>query len=216
MLLTIGILAALANAARSGRGQIVDAAMVDGASLLTTYIHGLRAVEAWQDQRGTNLIDTGAPFYNVYQTADDKHVAVGALEARFYRNLLSRLGIDDVDPAEQMNQTAWPAMKTRLTEIFRSRARNEWVAHFAGVDACVTPVLALDEVAAHPHHQHRGSFVMVGGVLQPAPAPRFSRTAASIRRPPPRRGQHTDEVLLEWGLQADEIAAARRQRVIGS
>ncbi|WP_370484759.1 CaiB/BaiF CoA transferase family protein [Mycobacterium sp. pUA109] len=216
MLLTIGVLAALANASRSGRGQVVDAAMVDGASLLTTYIHGLRAVGAWQDRRGMNLIDTGAPFYNVYQTADGKHVAVGALEARFYRNLLNRLGIDDVDPADQMDQTTWPAMTIRLAEIFRSRTRDEWCALFEGADACVTPVLALGEVASHPHHRHRGSFTQVDGVLQPAPAPRFSQTPTSIRRPPPRRGQHTDEVLLDWGLQAEEIVAARRQGVIGS
>jgi alpha-methylacyl-CoA racemase len=215
MLLTIGILAALAEAGRSGQGQVVDAAMVDGAALLTTNLHGMRAAGMWRDERGTNLVDTGAPFYDVYETSDRRHVAVGALEARFYRNLLDRLGIDDVDPAEQMNEAGWPALHDRFTRIFATRTRDEWCAYFEGVDGCLTPVLAADEVADHPHNKHRGSFVEVGGVVQPAPAPRFSRTPATVRIAPPARGQDTVGVLREWGIGADDVDAALGERVIG-
>jgi len=215
MLLTIGILAALAEAGRSGHGQVVDAAMVDGAALLTAFLHGMRAAGVWHDERGTNLVDTGAPFYNVYATADGRYVAVGALENRFYRNLLRGIGIDDVDPAEQMNQAGWPALGERFTRIFASRTRDEWCALFDGVDGCLTPVLAPGEVADHPHHHHRGSFVDVGGVVQPAPAPRFSRTPGAVRTPPPARGQDTDEALSDWGLTQDEIAVLFSDGVIG-
>ena len=214
MLLTIGILAALAEASRSGRGQVVDAAMVDGSALLTSFLHGMRATGLWNEERGTNLVDTGAPFYNVYATADERYVAVGAMENRFYRNLLQRLGIDDVDPADQMNQASWPMLTDRFSRIFASRTRDEWCAMFDGVDGCLTPVLAPAEVADHPHHRHRESFIDVGGVVQPAPAPRFSRTPAAVRTPPPARGQDTEAALSDWGLASDEIAGLFRDQLI--
>jgi alpha-methylacyl-CoA racemase len=212
--LAIGVLAALVERATSGRGQVVDVAMVDGVASQTAFLHGLLALGAWSTRRGANLLDGGAPFYDTYRCADGGFIAVGALEPQFYAELCARL---DLDPAAwpQHDRDRWPALRAELTRIFASRSRDDWDAHFADTDACVAPVLDLAEAPRHPHHRARGTFTEVGGVVQPAPAPRLSRTPGSVDRPPPRPGEHTDEVLAELGLDVDAIAALRDAGVIG-
>jgi alpha-methylacyl-CoA racemase len=210
MLLAFGMVCAFFEAARSGRGQVVDAAMVDGAALLTTMIHGLRAMGLWKEERGTNLLDTGAHFYEVYETADGGHVAVGAIEPQFYAELLRLSGLEGEDLAPQMDRSSWPQMKERLARVFRSRTRDEWCQIMEGGDACFAPVLSMAEAPDHPHNRGRGTFVEVGGVVQPGPAPRFSRTPGEVAGPPARPGQHTDEALEDWGFSAAERSRLRR------
>ena len=209
MLLAYGMLAAILGARTTGRGQVIDAAMVDGAASLMTMTYTLRSAGAWQDARGTNLLDTGAHFYEVYETSDGGYLAVGAIEPQFYAELMRLLGLEDEDLSTQMDRTTWPAMKERFTAIFASRTRAEWEEVFAGTDACVAPVLSATEAPHHPHNQVRGTFTEVAGVVQPAPAPRFGSTPGAIRRPPPNPGQHADEALADWGIGADEVAALR-------
>ena len=200
MLLAFGVVCALLEARSSGAGQVVDAAMVDGAALLTTVFHGLRAVEVWHDEPGTNVLDSGAHFYEVYETADDGHVAVGAIEPQFYAALLEVLDVEPGD-APQWERERWPELKERFAAIFRKRTRAQWSEVLETADACGTAILSLAEAPEHPHNVARGTFVRHGGVLQPAPAPRFSRTHAEIgdqsRRP--------EEVLRAWGLSDEEI-----------
>jgi alpha-methylacyl-CoA racemase len=193
--LVIGVLAALHEAQRSGRGQVVDAAIVDGSAHLTTMMLGALAAGTWKQERGTNLLDTGAPFYDVYETKDGKYVAVGALEQQFYDELMAKLGITAPDREDPAN---WPGLRKVLTETFLRRTQAEWTQAFEGSDACVTPVLPL--AADHPHLVARGTFVDKDGVRQAAPAPRFSRTPTSLERPPARPGQHTREALADWGI----------------
>lgn len=207
MLLAFGILAALHERATSGKGQVVDAAMVDGAALLSAFVHGLRAEGKWSTERGTNLLDGGAPFYDTYETADGKCVAVGALEARFYAQLLDGLQIPAHDLPDRMSRGNWRELRERFAVAFKERTRDEWCEIFAGRDACVTPVYAPDEVASAPHTVARSGFVDVDGVQQPAPAPRFSRTPAAKPRPAHCPGEDTEQALMDWGLSADEIAA---------
>lgn len=198
MFLAFGILCALFERTRSGRGQVVDAAMVDGAAALTTAFHGMMAAGAWSTERESNLLDGGMPFYRCYRTADDRFVAVGALEPQFYRELLARLGLDP-DDWPQHDRSRHPKLHRRLEEIFASATRDEWERRFQGSDACVTPVLRPDEVAEHPHVSARDGFITVGDVRQPAPAPRLSRTPGAVGGPPPRRGEHDSEtVLAAW------------------
>ena len=220
MLLAVGVLAALVERQRSGLGQVVDAAMVDGSALLTAFIHGMRAAGAWRDERGVNLLDGGAPFYDTYATADGRHVAVGALEPQFYAALLAGLGLADADLPAQHDRAGWPVLRDRFTAIFASRTRDEWAGVFAGTDACVAPVLSLDEAAGHEHNAARGVFTEVAGVIQPAPAPRFGRTAAGAPTPPVRPGASTDSVLSArppagLGLSAGQIADLRERGVVG-
>ncbi|MGZ0146253.1 CaiB/BaiF CoA transferase family protein [Kribbella sp. WER1] len=193
--LVIGVLAALHEAQRSGQGQVVDAAIVDGSAHLTTMLLGALAAGAWRQERGTNLLDTGAPFYDVYETADGEYVAVGALEPRFYAELIDKLGLN---PPDRNDPAQWPELRKVLTAKFRERAQAEWTAVFDGSDACVAPVLPL--AADHPHLVARGTFTDVGGVRQAAPAPRFDRTPTSVDRPPARPGEHTREALADWGI----------------
>jgi alpha-methylacyl-CoA racemase len=214
MLLATGVLAALVERSRSGRGQVVDAAMVDGAALLTSFIHGMRGQGVWQDARGTNLLDSGAPFYDTYETADGAYMSVGALEPQFYAALLLGLGLADEDLPGQLDRDRWPELRARFTEVFKRRTRAEWTEIFDGTDACVAPVLGLGEAPAHPHASARAGFVEVGGLTQPAPAPRFSRTVAGTPAPPVRAGEHTDATLAGLGLSAEEIAALRDQGAI--
>lgn len=214
MLLAVGILAALVERQRSGLGQVVDAAMVDGSALLTAFIYGLRASGAWRDERGVNLLDGGAPFYDTYATADGKYVAVGALEPQFYAALLAGLGLTDAGLPAQLDVAGWPAQRARFTEVFAQRTRDEWAAVFEGTDACVSPVLSPAEVAGHPHNVARGVFTEVGGVLQPAPAPRFSRSAVGQPESPARRGADTDTVLGGLGLDQERIAGLRAGGVV--
>jgi alpha-methylacyl-CoA racemase len=214
MLLALGILAALFERSRSGQGQVVDAAMVDGASLLTSFIHGMRGQGLWEDDRGSNLLDSGAPFYDTYETSDGGYMSVGALEPQFYAALLQGLGLDGEALPGQLDRERWPEVKARFTEVFKQKTRDEWTAIFDGTDACVAPVLGLGEAAAHPHNAARTGFVDVGGLTQPAPAPRFSRTTSETPRPPVRAGQHTDAALDEVGYSAAEIAALRESGAV--
>ena len=210
MFLVVGVLGALVERQRSGRGQVVDAAMVDGAAILMTMFHAFRAMGIWADERGTNLLDTGAHFYEVYETADAKFVSVGSIEPQFYAQLveLSGLGADG-DLPHQMDKGQWPSLKERLAAIFKTKTRDEWCAVMEHTDVCFAPVLSMVEAPAHPHNVHRQTFVEVDGVTQPAPAPRFSRTPGEIQRPPAHPGQHTDEALADWGMPAERIAALR-------
>jgi alpha-methylacyl-CoA racemase len=209
MLLAVGILAALVERQRSGQGQVVDAAMVDGAALLSSFVYGLRAAGLWSDERGTNLLDGAAPFYDTYATADGRYVSVGALEPQFYAALLDGLGLAGEDLPGQHDRSGWPALRERFTAIFASRTRDEWERTFAGTDACVAPILSPAEAPDHPDNAAREVFVEVGGVLQPAPAPRFGRTPAKVPSPPPAPGADTDAALADWGLSDTEIAALR-------
>jgi alpha-methylacyl-CoA racemase len=209
MLLALGVVAALLEAGRSGTGQVVDAAMVDGAALLATQVHELLAAGLWREERGANLLDGGAPFYGVYETADGRHLAVGALEPQFWAELLRRLGLDAGDLPAQLDRDGWPLLRERLAALFRTRTRDEWSELLAGTDACVAPVLGLAEAPAHPHNRARGTFVEVGGVVQPAPAPRFSRTRCDPPVAPARPGEHTDRALVDWGVAPDEVDRLR-------
>jgi len=215
MLLALGVCAALVEVARSGRGQVVDAAMVDGAALLTTMFHGFRAMGVWQDERGTNNLDTGAHFYDVYETSDGRYVSIGSIEPQFYEELLRLTGLAD-DPAftAQNDRSRWPELKERMAEVFRTRTRDEWCSIMEGTDVCFAPVLSLGEAPGHPHNRARATFSEVAGIVQPSPAPRFSRTPPAIQRPPAHAGQHTTEALLDWGLSADEVAKLRESGAV--
>jgi alpha-methylacyl-CoA racemase len=208
MLLAVGICAALAERASSGRGQVIDAAMVDGAALLSGFLYGMRAMGGWGDERGNNLLDTGAPFYETYETADGAWVSVGSIEPKFFRNLVTRLGLD-IDVNTQYDDASWPALREKLAAIFRTRTRDEWTCLLADADACFAPVLSPWEAPGHPHNAARGTFTESFGVVQPSPAPRFGRTPAVIAGPPAAPGQHTGEILGEFGLDAGEIARLR-------
>jgi alpha-methylacyl-CoA racemase len=209
MYLAVGVLAAYVEAQRSGQGQVVEAAMIDGVSNMLSLMYGFMQGGMWTDARERNLTDGGAHFYGTYRTRDDKYVAVGAIEARFYAQLLAGLGLNVADLPAQHDQAAWPKMRALFSEVFATRTRDEWVQAMQGYDACFSPVLDLHEAPKHPQLRDRGSFVLFDEVLHPAPAPRFERTAASLRRPAPRPGQHTLEVLGEWGL-----SAARTQQLV--
>ena len=214
MLLAFGVVAALIEAGRSGQGQVVDAAMVDGAASLMTMIFAFHQFGWWKEERGVNLLDTGAPFYEVYETADGKYFAVGALEAKFYVELLKGLGLAGSDLPNQMDRERWPEMKVRFAEIFRSKTRDEWAAVFDGTAACAAPVLSPFEAHEHPHNRARSTFVEVDGVTQPGPAPRFSRTPAVVSRPPSPPGADTDEGLAAWGVDAAAVAKLREAGAI--
>lgn len=212
LLLAFGIVSAMLEAARSGAGQVVDAAMVDGAALLAGMMHGLRWRGDW-GPRGTNLLDSGAWFYEVYETADGRYISLGAIDAKAQAELLDRLGLTgevavDADPGE------WPALKAKVAAVVKRRTRAEWCQALEGTDACFAPVLEPDEAATHPHNRARLTFVEVGGVVQPAPAPRFSRTVPEVAGPPPRPGEHTDRALADWGFTAEEIVTLRRDGAV--
>jgi len=210
MFLAFGMVCALLEASKSGKGQVVDAAMVDGAAVLTTMMHGMAAMGLWSEERGTNILDTGAHFYEVYETSDHKHIAVGAIEPQFYQVLLEKIGLAGQDLPAEMDRSSWPEMKKRLAEVFREKTRDEWCAILEGSDACAAPVLGFREAPEHPHNQARATFVNFDGQLQPAPAPRFSRTPTGIRRSAPAPGEHTREALADWGIDAqvvDELLA---------
>lgn len=215
MLLAYGVLAALVERASSGEGQVVDAAMVDGTALLMGMIYGMRSAGAWSDERGSNVLDGGAPFYDTYRTSDGGFVAVGAIEPQFFAALVTGLGIDAAQLPRQHDRKRWPEMRSRFADAFVQRTRDEWVAALAGTDACVTPVLSMSEAVKHPHNAARGTFVDVAGEPQPAPAPRFSRTPAKSPDPAPEVGAHTDEVLAGCGYGADEIAQLRADGTVG-
>jgi alpha-methylacyl-CoA racemase len=202
--LVIGVLAALWEAARSGRGQVVDAAIVDGACSLTALLHGLLAAGQWMDQRGLNFLDTGAPWYDTYRTADGEWMAVGALEQKFYAEFARLLGLSDDIAAFRNDPSMWPQLREAIAQAFSARTRADWTAVFEGTDACVAPVLSLTEAARHPHLAARETFIDVAGVIQPAPVPRFSRTVSPTPTPPPAIGANTVEVLRDWGITDSE------------
>ncbi|MHB8669997.1 MAG: CoA transferase, partial [Acidimicrobiales bacterium] len=183
--------------------------MVDGTAILMSMIHAFTAMGLWQEVPGTNLLDTGAPFYDVYETADGRFIAVGAIESQFYAELLERSGLAaeaGEDLPSQMDRTRWPETKQRYAELFLSRTRDEWCALLEGTDACVAPVLSMAEAPSHPHNAARGTFLTRDGIVQPAPAPRFSRTPAGLGHLPPAPGEHTAEVLASWGFEPSEVS----------
>jgi alpha-methylacyl-CoA racemase len=207
-----GILAALVERATSGRGQVVDAAMVDGVSSLMTMFYALAAGGGWQDRRGSNLLDGGTPFYDTYACADGEYVAVGALEPQFWAELVAVLDLHDAPGQWEVAQ--WPALRERLTAVFLTRTRDEWAAAFEGRPACVTPVLRLGESAGHPHLAARGTTVEVDGVVQPAPAPRFSRTPPAVPTAPRPVGADTHAALSDWGFTEADLADLAAEGVI--
>jgi alpha-methylacyl-CoA racemase len=206
MLLVVGVLAALHERERSGEGQVVDVAMLDGAATLFSAVVGFMNMGIWSERRGENMLDGAAPYYDTYATADGRFVAVGALEPKFYDLLLSRLGLDP-DAWPQEDRSLWPELKERLREIFADATLEEWRAHFAGTDACVAPVLSLSEAIEHPHVAQRRVYELVDEHPQPAPAPRFSRTPGSVAGPSPYPGEHTTDVLTHWGITEERVRA---------
>ena len=210
MLLAFGIACGVIEARTSGRGQVVDAAMVDGASLLATMFHGMLASGQWSEERGVNVLDSGAPWYDTYATGDGKFVAIGAIEPKFYASLLERLGLEAAALPAQHDRAGWPMLRMRFAECFASRTRSEWCEVFDGSDACFAPVLSFTEARSDPHHTARDSTIDLGGIAQPAPAPRFSRTPGAARRTPPERGDGGAAALQEWGFEAPTI-----ERLIG-
>jgi alpha-methylacyl-CoA racemase len=214
MLLALGVCAALVERASSGEGQVIDAAMVDGVALLAAPIANAYAHGYFHESRGTNWLDSGAHYYDVYETSDGQWVSIGAIEPKFYANLLDALGLDPAELPDQNDESQWPAMKARFGEIFRSKTRAEWESALSHLDTCFAPVLSFAEAARHPHNVARETYADVDGVVQPAPAPRFGRTPATLDRPPAPVGHHTDQVLVELGLDAAEIATLRERAVV--
>jgi alpha-methylacyl-CoA racemase len=215
MFLAFGVVCALLESRSSGQGQVVDAAMVDGAAVLMSMFWGLRAQGFWSPERGTNLLDTGAHFYDVYECADGGYVSIGSIEPQFYAELLRLSGLgDDPDLTPQMDRARWPAMKEKVAALFRTRTRDEWCKIMEHTDVCFAPVLSLAEAPDHPHNRARGTFCEVAGVTQPSPAPRFSRTGPELGRPPAHPGQHTDEVLAGHGFGPEEIAQLRQDGAV--
>jgi alpha-methylacyl-CoA racemase len=210
MLLAFGMVCGLLEAQRSGRGQVVDVAMTDGAALLFGAISGLHGSGYWTDERGANLLDSGAHFYDVYETGDGKYVSVGAIEPQFYAILLDKLGLAAADLPAQMDRSAWPALKERFAAIFKTKTRDEWCGIMEGTDICFAPVLGIAEAPDHPHGRARQAYVNVEGAWQPAPAPRFSRTPAAAPSAAPERGAHTEDVLGWLGYSPAEAEDLRR------
>ncbi|MBY4575626.1 carnitine dehydratase [Gordonia paraffinivorans] len=204
MLLAVGVLAALHERSRSGAGQVIDAAMIDGSALLATPFFGYRQTGGWSAERGTNTVDSGAPFYDAYQTADGRWLAVGAIEPQFYADLVDLLGLP-ADLPDQNDRSRWPELKEMIAHAVRQRNRDDWIAAAEGRSPCVAPVLEPEEVPSHPHHASRQTFVEVNGLRQPAPAPRFSRTPASLGLRPPLPGEHTRGALADWGVPAETV-----------
>jgi alpha-methylacyl-CoA racemase len=207
MFLAYGVVCALLEAQRSGQGQVVDTAMVDGTAVLMSMFWGMKSTGYFDEtNRGTNLLDTGAHFYDAYRCSDGRYISIGSIEPQFYAELLRLTGLEgDAEFAQQMDRDLWPHLKTRLHRLFETKTRDEWCAIMEHTDVCFAPVLTMSEAAEHPHNVERATFVEVGGMRQPAPAPRFSRTTPEISRPPSYAGQHTREVLADWGLANDRI-----------
>ncbi|MBU97837.1 MAG: carnitine dehydratase [Acidimicrobiaceae bacterium] len=213
MLLALGICAALVETAESGKGQVVDAAMTDGSALLATMVHSFAAMGIW-GKRGTNMLDTGAPFYDVYECADGEYISLGSIEPQFYSELMRITGLENEDMPSQMDRTNWGQAKERIKEKIRSKSREEWVQLMEGSDVCFAPVLSIDEAIQHPHNRERETFVEISGVMQPAPAPRFSRTPSEISSPPPHPGQQTDQILSQQGFSKEEIDSLKENKVV--
>lgn len=214
MMLAFGILAAVYESRHSGEGQVVDAAMTDGAALLSAMMYGMKAAGKWSNQRYANMLDGGAHFYDTYACADGKYLSIGSIEPQFYAELRQRCGIEDPAFDAQHDPRSWPALKEKLTELFKTRTRDQWCELMEGTDVCFAPVLDWDEAPRHPHNRARGTFIEVDGVTQPGPAPRFSRTPAATPGAPRARGQDTEAVLADWGLDDQRIAGLRDKDII--
>jgi alpha-methylacyl-CoA racemase len=212
--LALGVVSALLERQRSGKGQVIDAAMVDGSASLMTLFYGLRAGDYWRDERGVNRLDSGAPWYNVYETKDGRWLSLGSNEARFWRNTLALLELREDEMPAQHDRAQWPAVHAIFAARFRTRTRDEWCALAQGREVCIAPVLSMAEAPDHPHLRARETFVENDGVMQPAPAPRFSRTPGAIQRPPPAPGENTDDVLADWGFTPEELSALREAGAI--
>ena len=211
MMLAFGMVAALLNVARGGSGQVIDAAMTDGTAVLMSMMHGMKAMGVWSEDLGANMLDTGAHFYDTYETADGKFVSIGSIEPQFYAELRARAGLtDDPDFDAQHDRKAWGPLKAKLAELFKSKTRAEWDALMEHTDVCYAPVLTMSEAVAHPHNAARGTFVDVGGAMQPAPAPRYSGTVTAAPQPAPMPGDQTEEILGSLGMGAEELAALRQ------
>jgi alpha-methylacyl-CoA racemase len=213
MLLALGICAALVEVAESEKGQVIDAAMTDGSALLATMVHSFKAMGIW-GERGTNLLDTGAPFYDVFECADGECISIGSIEPQFYSELLRITGLDRSENPKQMDRSNWAEMKSKISEVIRGKTRKEWENLMEGTDVCFAPVLSIDEAYAHPHNKERQTFIDIEGTMQPAPAPRFSRTPSSVKSPPPHAGQHTEQVLLDSGFTTNEILRLKEENII--
>ena len=214
MMLAFGVVCAVLEARKSGQGQVVDAAMTDGAALLGAMMYGLRAHGSWSDQRGANMLDGGAHFYDTYACADGKFISIGSIEPQFYAQLLSLAGVADPAFDAQMDCAMWPSLSEKIASVFLLRDRDGWCRLMEGTDVCFAPVLDMAEAPRHPHNIARGTFADVGGVVQPAPAPRFSRTAPEIGILPAIPGQHSAEVLRDWGWLDEDVKALAEQGVI--
>lgn len=214
--LALGVVAGLLEAQKSGKGQVLDVAMTDGAASLMTAIYGLRAAGRWTDQRGENILDTGSHYYDVYETSDGKYIAIGSIEPKFYAELLRLTGLKNEELPRQNDQSAWPTLKERVTKIFRTKTREEWCRIMEGSEVCFAPVLTMQEAPNHPHNRVRETFVEANGVVQPAPAPRFSRTPSAIQGPPSSPGEHTEAALRDWGFSAAELDRLRACSAIGT
>ncbi len=214
LILAFGIVCALVERQSSGKGQVVDAAMVDGASILMTMFHGMRHSGVFRDERGANMLDTGSHYYNTYETADGKYVGIGSIEPQFYAELIRLSGLQGQELPNQHDSSKWQEMEARLAAIFRSKTRDEWCALMEGTDVCFAPVLTIGEAYDHPHNKARNAYVEIAGRFQPAPAPRFSRTAPEVSKPPSYPGQDTDAALAKWGFAPAEIAALRAAKAI--
>ena len=212
--LAFGIVCALLEATKSGQGQVIDAAMTDGAASLMTAVYGLWAAGTWTDRRGENILDSGAHFYDAYETSDGKYISIGSIEGKFYAELLRLGGLEGEPLPDQMDRTQWPRMKERITALFKTKTRDEWCSIMEGSDVCFAPVLSMGEAPHHPQNKARDTFVEVAGVMHPGPAPRFSRTKPEIQGPPAKPGQHTDQTLADWGFAKAEIAKLRAQGAI--
>lgn len=215
MLLAFGLLCGLLEAQKSGKGQVVDAAMVDGAAALMACIYGMKARDGfWSNERSSNMLDGGAHFYGTYECSDGKWVSFGSIEPQFYALLLEKCGLDDPDFQGQMDRAKWPELRAKIAAVIKTKSREEWCNIIEGSDVCFAPVLDLDEVTEHPHNKARNTFIEVEGVVQPAPAPRFSRTVPKVQNPPPTAGENTEEALADWGFAADEIAGLKESGAI--
>ena len=214
--LAMGVLAGVISARTTGKGQVIDCSMVEGAASLMMMMYGALAAGAWRETRASNRTDGGAPYYRVYETRDAEHVAIGSIEPQFYAQLLRHTGLADEQLPPQTDRSAWPDMHSRLERIFKQKTRAEWTAIMEQTDICFAPVLRMSEAMQHPHNLHRESFVDVAGIKQPAPAPRFSATPSQVQRPPARIGEHTDEILRDWGFSAADVTALHRQGAIAS
>lgn len=213
--LAFGVCAALIEAKGSGRGQVVDAAMVDGAASLMTPIFGLKAAGRWSDERGVNILDGGAPWYDAYETKDGKFVSIGSIEKKFYAELIDKLGLGQANLPAQFDMARWPELRSHFVTAFKGRTRDEWCALMEGSDICFAPVLSMEEAPGHAHMKARGTFVEIEGITQPGPAPRFSRTPGGIRNRAPKRGENADAALKDWGFDEDQVATLRASGVLG-